>query len=199
MPGVQIRLHKQILWLVLDRPPLNALTFEMLELLTIALRNAPKQNPRLVVITGAGEQAFCTGVELPDNDTEAHRTNLLRVANEVCIAIEALREQHVTLVALVKGSAFAAGCELVALCDVVIARDDARFRLPAVNAKVFIPATTIYLPAAIGQELTTRLMQSGETQNAKEAMRIGLAHQVLPTNRFLIDTEELLTMLATPA
>jgi enoyl-CoA hydratase/carnithine racemase len=88
---------------------------------------------------------------------------------------------------------------LVALCDTVIAREDARFRLPAVNAKVFPATISVYLPASIGQEATTRLMQSGETLNAREAMRLGLVHQVLPSRRFLLDTEELLVMLTSLA
>ena len=196
MPDIHVRLHKELLWLILNRPPLNPLTVEMLDQLTTAMRNAVKQPPRLIVITGTGERAFCAGVDLPD-DSEEHRTQLLRAAGDCCAAFEELHTYNISTVALVKGHTFGAGCELVALCDTVIAREDAQFRLPAVNAKVFPCAISVYLPASIGQEATTRLMQSGETLNAKEAMRLGLAHQVLPSRRFLLDTEELLVMLAT--
>ena len=196
MPDIHVRLHKDILWLILDKPPLNPLTVEMLDQLTTAMRSAVKHPPRLVVITGTGERSFCAGVDLPD-DEEAHRTQLLRAAAACCAAFEELQAHSISTVALVKGRAFGAGCELVALCDTVIAREDALFRLPAVNAKVFTTATSIHLPAAIGQEATLRLMQSGETLNAKEAMRLGLVHQVLPARRFLLDTEELLVMLTT--
>ncbi|HEU5226175.1 MAG TPA: enoyl-CoA hydratase/isomerase family protein [Ktedonobacteraceae bacterium] len=196
MPDLHVRLHKDILWLILDRDPLNSLTADMLGMLNTALRKATGQAPHLIVITGTGERAFCAGVDLPD-DSEAQRIELLREARATCTLFEELRACGIPTVALVKGSAYGAGCELAALCDTVIAREDATFRLPSVNAKVFPSATAIYLPAAIGQEHSTRLMQSGETLNARAAMRLGLAHQVLPTRRFLADTEELLVMLST--
>lgn len=196
MSGVHVRKHKDILWLVLDNAPLNSLNVEMINQLGVALHNAIQQAPRLLVMTGAGERAFCAGVELA-NDSETLRADLLHAANAVSAAFRELHTYSIPTVALVKGIAFGAGCELVALCDIVIAREDARFRVPAVNAKVFLDATSVYLPAAIRQENTSRLMQSGETVLAREAMRLGLAHQVLPEHSFLTDTEELLVMLAT--
>jgi enoyl-CoA hydratase/carnithine racemase len=143
-----------------------------------------------------GERAFCAGLDLPDA-SDTVKTACALAAGEACKACEELRTRGIESVALVKGSAFGAGCELVALCDIVIARDDALFRLPTVNEKIFPSTTSIYLPAAIGQEATTRLMQSGETLSAEEAQRLGLVHQVLPASRFLLDTEELLVMLST--
>jgi enoyl-CoA hydratase/carnithine racemase len=195
MSDVHIRLHKQFLWLVLNRPPHNNLTLEMLEQLAATLTTALAHPPRLLVITGAGEEAFCSGIELPD-ESDSYRAKVLQAAEGLYKALEALRAVHVPTVALVKGHAFGPGCELAALCDTVIAHDKARFRLPAVNAKVFTAATSVYLPAALGQEVMTKLMQSGQTLNAREALRLGLVQQVLPDARFLPDTEELLVMLS---
>jgi enoyl-CoA hydratase/carnithine racemase len=168
----------------------------MLEQLTGTIRNALKHPPSLVVLTGTGERAFCAGVDLPD-DTEAQRVRLLLAARDTSATFEELRSNSIPTVALVKGSVFGPGCELAALCDTVIAHEDARFRLPAMHAKVFPDVVSVYLPASIGQEATTRLMQSGETLTAREAMHLGLAHQVLPQRRFLLDAEELLVMLST--
>lgn len=196
MPDIHVRKLKNTVWLSLDNPPLNSLTLEMLEQLATALHAVPQQAPQLVVLSGEGEQAFCAGIDL-SYDKEETRTQLLHYADIVCGAFRALYSRHIPSVALVKGIAFGAGCELAALCDVVIAREDARFRLPPVNAKVFLDATSLYLPTEIGQEQTTRLMQSGETQNAQQALRLGLAHQVLANRNFLPDTEELLLMIAT--
>src|SRR5256714_2929562 len=123
MPPLRIRLHKNILWLILDRPPLNSLTREMLEQLTGAMRNAIKQHPSLVVLTGAGERAFCAGVDLPD-DSEAQRVKLLLAARDTSTAFEELHNSTIPTVSLVKGSAFGAGCLLVQFCDIVIAHDD---------------------------------------------------------------------------
>ena len=195
MSDIHIRQHKDILWLVLDRHPLNPLTTGMFDKLTATMQKALQRPPRLIVITGMGEQAFCPGVDLPD-DTEAHRLALLDAAKNASDALEELRQRGISTVALVKGLSYGAGCELVSMCDTVIAREDALFRLPAVNAKVFPNAVSVYLPAAIGQAMTTRLLQSGETLSAREAFHLGLVHQVLSARRFLPDAEELLVMLA---
>lgn len=195
MVNVHVRFRKQLLWIILDRPPLNLLTLEMLGQLHEALRLALKQKPHLLVIAGTGDQDFCAGVELT-GDSEGQQAELLKAGTDICVAFDELRTHNIATVALVKGNAFRAGSELVALCDTVIAHENASFRLPAVNGKVFPCALSVSLPAAIGQEATTRLMQSGETLNAKDAWRLGFVQQVLSPQRFLVDTEELLVMLA---
>ena len=159
----------------------------MLETLTLSIHHAIKQTPHLIVITGMGERAFCSGVDLPD-DSEARRAELLHAARDTEIAFNELHLHRIPTTALLKGSVFGPGCELASLCDTVIARDDAIFRLPAVNAKVFPNAVSTHLPAMIGRETTNRLVQSGETLNAHEALLLGLVHQVVPRRRFLPDT-----------
>lgn len=196
MSNIRIRLHKNILWLILDRPPLNILSIEMLDQLTAAMRNAMKQSPLLIVFTGAGEQAFSAGVDIRDH-LDGREKELLRAVYENCTAFEELRAQKIPTVALVKGHALGGGCELAVLCDTVIAREDATFGLPEISLGVFPPVAAAYFPALIGQNTTMRLMLTGETIDAQEALRLGLAHQVLSSRRFLPDAEELLIMLAT--
>ncbi len=195
MSDIHIRLHKDVLWLVLNRPPLNNLTSAMLEQLNIALRAALARSPRLIVLTGSGEQAFCAGIDLPD-DSEQARLILLNAAEQTCQLFDELRAYHIPTAALVKGNVFGSGLELAVLCDTLLAHEQATFRLPAINAKVFLRATSVYLPAIIGQEETTRLMHSGETLTARQAMQRGIVHQVLAARRFLSDAEELLLLLS---
>jgi len=196
MSNIHIRLHKDILWLILDRPPLNILSIEMLDQLTAAMRDAVKHAPHLIVITGAGERAFSAGVDIHDH-LHGREKELLRAVYDNCAAFEELRAQHIPTVALVKGYALGGGCELAALCDTVIAHEDATFGLPEISLGVFPPVAAAYFPALIGQNATMRLMLTGETIDAREALRLGLAHQVLSSRRFLPDAEELLIMLAT--
>src|SRR5713226_1222423 len=196
MSQVHVRHRSDILWLILDRPPLNILTIEMLDQLTAAMRDAIKQTPRLVVITGAGERAFCAGVDIHDH-LDGRETEMLRAVYDNCAVFEELRAHHILSVALVKGYALGGGCELAALCDTVIAHEHASFGLPEVNLGVFPPIAAVYFPTLIGYNATMRLMLTGETIKASEALRLGLAHQVLSSRRFLPDAEELLTMLAT--
>lgn len=197
MPDLHIRRHNNFLWLILDRSPLNILSIEMLDQLTAAMRQAIKDAPHLIVITGAGERAFCAGVDIRDH-LDGRENQMLRAVYDNCAAFEELRAQRIPTVALVKGHALGGGCELAALCDTLIAREDATFGLPEVNLGVFPPVAAAYFPSLIGRHATMRLMLTGETISAAEALRIGLAHQVLSTHRFLPDAEELLTMLATP-
>ncbi len=196
MSNVHVRLHKDILWLILDRPPLNILSIEMLDQLTAAMRDAVKYAPRLIVITGAGERAFSAGVDIHDH-LHGREKEMLRAVYDNCAAFEELRAQHIATVALVKGYALGGGCELAALCDTVIAHEDATFGLPEISLGVLPPVAAAYFPALIGQNATMRLMLTGETIDAREALRLGLAHQVLSSRRFLPDAEELLIMLAT--
>ena len=196
MSNVHVRLHKDILWLILDRPPLNILSIEMLDQLTAAMRDAVKHAPRLIVITGAGERAFSAGVDIHDH-LHGREKEMLRAVYDNCAAFEELRAQHIATVALVKGYALGGGCELAALCDTVIAHEDATFGLPEISLGVLPPVAAAYFPALIGQNATMRLMLTGETIDAREALHLGLAHQVLSSRRFLPDAEELLIMLAT--
>ncbi|OLB39462.1 MAG: hypothetical protein AUG45_01605 [Ktedonobacter sp. 13_1_20CM_3_54_15] len=196
MSFVHVRRQNNILWLILDRPPLNILSIEMLDQLTAAMRDAMKNTPRLIVITGAGERAFCAGVDIKDH-LDGREVELLRAVHANCAAFEELRAQHIPTVALVKGHVLGGGCELAALCDTVIAHEDATFGLPEINLAVFPPVAAVYFPALIGYNATMRLMLTGETINAKEAMRLGLAHQVLSSQQFLSDAQELITVLAT--
>lgn len=196
MSYLHIRHRNDILWLILDRPPLNILTIEMLDQLTAAMRDATKNPPRLLVITGAGERTFCAGVDIRDH-LDGREVEMLRAVSDNCAAFEELHAHNILTVALVKGYALGGGCELAALCDTVIAHEDATFGLPEVTLGVFPPVAAAYFPTLIGYNATMRLMLTGETISANEALRLGLVQQVLSAQRFLSDAEELLTMLAT--
>jgi len=196
MSFVRVRRQQNILWLILDRPPLNILNIEMLDQLTTAMRDALKNPPRLIVITGAGERAFCAGVDIHDH-LDGREAEMLRAVRDNCAAFEELHSHNLPTVALVKGHALGGGCELAVLCDTVIAHENATFGLPEVNLGVFPPVAAVYFPSLIGYNATLRLMLTGEIITAAEALRLGLAHQVLSSSRFLPDAEELLTMLAT--
>jgi enoyl-CoA hydratase/carnithine racemase len=196
MSNLRIRHQSDILWLILDRPPLNILSIAMLDQLTAAMRDAVKTPPKLIVLTGAGERAFCAGVDIYDH-LDGREVEMLRAVRDNCAVFEELRTHHIPTAALVKGHALGGGCELAALCDTVIAHEDATFGLPEVNLAVFPPVAAAYFPSLIGYNATLRLMLTGETIKATEALRLGLAHQVLSSQRFLPDAEELLIMLAT--
>src|SRR5258708_19268559 len=94
MSNVHVRLHKDILWLILDRPPLNILSIEMLDQLTAAMRDAVKHAPRLIVITGAGERAFSAGVDIHDH-LHGREQEMLPAVSDNCAPFEELPPQHI--------------------------------------------------------------------------------------------------------
>src|ERR1700726_817511 len=99
MSHIRIRRQNDILWLVLDRPPLNILSIEMLDQLTGALREAVRQKPRLIVVMGAGERAFSAGVDVKDH-LDGRDKEMLRAVYDNCAAFEAVRSQQIPTVAL---------------------------------------------------------------------------------------------------
>src|SRR5260370_19472084 len=161
MSQVHIRHGSDMLWMILDRPPLNILTIEMLDQLTATMRAAIEHPPRLVVITGAGERAFCAGVDIHDH-LDGREVEMLRAVRDNCAAFEELRAHSIPSVALVKGHALGGGCELAALCDTVIAHENASFGLPEVKLGDFPPVAAFYFPALIGHNATILLMQTAE-------------------------------------
>ena len=185
-----------LLRISINRPPLNILDLPTLQALTVALRRARADGQtRLVVITSEGERAFCAGVDvrdhLPGKDAE-----MIAAEQDQYRAFTELAAAAIPTVALVKGLALGGGCELAALCDTLIAREDAEFGLPEIKLGVFPPLAAALFHRRLAPRVALRLMLTGERVAAAEAQRLGLAHQVLAADRFHDDTEELLLMLA---
>ncbi|GHO68663.1 hypothetical protein KSC_075550 [Ktedonobacter sp. SOSP1-52] len=194
MSSVRTRVRNDILWIILDNVPHNALNTAMLLRLAEILRSARQQTLNLVVLTGMGEEAFCSGFDLPVDPMELQK--LHQAARSVDEAFQQLAQQGIPSVALIKGHAYGPGSELAALCDTLIAREDVTLRLPAENARLFPSATSQRFPSLLKPEVFERLAKSGETLSAHAALEVGLVHQVLPAARFLQESEELLVMLS---
>lgn len=185
-----------LLRISINRPPLNILDLPTLQALTAALRQARGDGQtRLVVLTSEGERAFCAGIDvrdhLPGKDEE-----MIAAIQDHYRAFAELIAAGIPSVALVKGLALGSGCEIAALCDTLIAREDAQFGLPEINLGVFPPLAAALFHRRLAPRVAMRLMLTGEHISAAEAHRLGLAHQVLAADRFHDDTEELLLMLA---
>jgi enoyl-CoA hydratase/carnithine racemase len=200
MPDIYVRQRDDILWLILNRHPHNLLTVSILEQFVTALQKTLHKSrpPRLIVITGTGEEAFCAGHEPETASTQGQQT-FAQSIQTLDTLLRQVRVRKIPMVALVKGKALGAGCELAALCDTIIAREDALFRLPAPSEALFPHSIDVTFPAFMGKEATERLVQSGETLDAWTTMRLGLVQQVVPVRRFTQDVEELLILLAATA
>ena len=169
--------------ITLDRPDArNALNTQMgLDLVhlfeAIALDSG---GTRCLVLTGAGDKAFCAGGDLKERngmtDEAWGRQHLVYER-----MVRAIIGCPVPVIAAVNGAAFGGGCEIAAACDFIYAAVDARFALPEVTLGIMPGAGgTQNLPRAVGERRAKELILSGRPFSADEAAEWGLVNRVLP-------------------
>ena len=170
-----------VLRLTLNRPDArNALSAAlMLELLDALARVAEDPQARVVVIAGAGP-AFCAGHDLREIRADQRRETYERVfalCSELMLAIVRLPKP---VIAEVHGVATAAGCQLVATCDLAVAAADARFATPGVNIGLFCSTPMVALTRAVGRKAAMEMLLTGKRIDADTAQAIGLVNRVVP-------------------
>ena len=169
-----------VAWLTLNRPGArNALSMGLMEALQSALAAiAADDAVRVVVIGGAGP-AFCAGHDLRemrgDSDPSLMRA-LFSQCSALMLAIEALPKP---VIARVHGVATAAGCQLVATCDLAVAAETARFATPGVAIGLFCSTPAVALSRAVGRKAALEMLLTGELISAARAREIGLVNRVV--------------------
>jgi enoyl-CoA hydratase/carnithine racemase len=170
-----------VVTLTLNRPDqFNALSDALLAALADALASlAADDSLRCLVIAGAG-RAFCAGQDLrqmrgrPD---EAYYQALFSQCGEVMLAIARF---PVPVVARVHGVATAAGCQLVAACDLAVAGESARFAVSGINVGLFCSTPAVPLSRAVGSKVALDMLFTGRFISAAEALAHGLVSRVAP-------------------
>jgi len=170
-----------VLRLTLNRPDArNALSAALMSALLEALaRTATDPQARVVVIAGAGP-AFCAGHDLREMRADQRRETYERLfaqCSELMLAIVRLPKP---VIAEVHGIATAAGCQLVATCDLAVAAEDARFATPGVNIGLFCSTPMVALTRAVGRKAAMEMLLTGKLIDAKTARAIGLVNRVVP-------------------
>jgi enoyl-CoA hydratase/carnithine racemase len=170
-----------VLRLTLNRPDArNALSAELMSALLGALAQAAEApQTRVVVIAGAGP-AFCAGHDLREMRADQRRETYERLfaqCSELMLAIVRLPKP---VIAEVHGVATAAGCQLVATCDLAVAAEDARFATPGVNIGLFCSTPMVALTRAVGRKAAMEMLLTGKLIDAETAMAIGLINRVVP-------------------
>jgi len=167
--------------LTLNRPrQRNALSMSLMEELIEALESiAGDADVKVVVIRGNGP-AFCAGHDLKemraDPREEAHRNTFAACAKLMTTIVELPQP----VIGRVHGIATAAGCQLVATCDLAIAADDARFATPGVNIGLFCSTPMVALSRNVGRKQAMEMLLTGEMIDAATAERFGLINQFVP-------------------
>lgn len=181
----------------LDNPPLNLNTLGTIaRLLDVCAHIADDERVRVVVITGAGDRAFCAGSDI--HEFAAVRDDVvpkkLGRENEAFTAIERLPQP---VIAALNGVTLGGGAEIALACDIRIADENARIGFPEVNLGVFPGSGGVFrLPRVVGLPRAYELLYTGEAVDAQEALRIGLVNRVAPAGRALDAALELARVLA---
>jgi enoyl-CoA hydratase/carnithine racemase len=182
--------------ITLNRPEKrNALSLELMEELIVALRSLGSDPQiRSIVIEGAGP-AFSAGHDLNemiDRDLPFYQ-RLFDVCTEL---METIHQVPQPVIAKVHGVATAAGCQLVAACDLAVASDDARFATPGVRIGLFCSTPMVPLSRAIGRKRALEMLLTGELIEASTALEWGLVNRVVPQEQLEEAVGELVDAVA---
>jgi enoyl-CoA hydratase/carnithine racemase len=170
-----------VLRLTLNRPAArNALSVGLMAVLGEALdRAAADPACRVVVIAGAGP-AFCAGHDLRELRADAGSAAYQRVFAQCSALMLQIVRLPKPVIAEVHGIATAAGCQLVATCDLAVAATDARFATPGVNIGLFCSTPMVALTRAVGRKAAMEILLTGDLVDAATAKSLGLVNRVVP-------------------
>lgn len=187
-PLVLRRITNGIASLTLNRPEqYNALSEQMLAALLDALEAlAADASVRVVVLGGAGK-AFCAGHDLKQMKAKPSLEYYQRLFDDCSRLMMRIQTMPQPVIARVHGIATAAGCQLVATCDLAIAADDARFAVSGVNIGLFCATPSVALTRNLGRKAAFEMLVTGETIDAATAVVRGLINRCVPAD--CLDTE----------
>ena len=192
-----------ILWVTLDRPERrNAISGEMhAELAPLFARIAADEAVRVVVLTGAGEKAFCVGADfggMQENiDGGGYEDGHPGLMLGSAAIVRAQLAVHQPIIAAINGDAIGLGATLALFCDLVLVADHARIGDPHVNAGIVAgDGGAILWPLLLGPHRGKEVLLLGDLMTAADADRLGLANAVCPGPELAGRAQELAARLA---
>jgi enoyl-CoA hydratase/carnithine racemase len=166
----------------------NTLSEEVIAALHAALNEiATDTNIRALVIASRGP-AFSSGHDLKQltshrNDADGGRAYFARTMNACSAMMQAIVNLPKPVIAAVQGIATAAGCQLVASCDMAVASDDARFATSGIDNGLFCSTPMVALSRNVSRKHAMEMLMTGEPIPAQRAVEIGLINHVVPAGR----------------
>jgi enoyl-CoA hydratase/carnithine racemase len=165
--------------ILLNRPEKrNALSLELMEEVIVALREvSARRDIRAIVIEGAGP-AFSAGHDLSEMVGQP-REFLAHLFDRCSVLMETLHEVPQPVIAKVHGIATAAGCQLVAACDLAVAAQGTQFATPGVKIGLFCSTPMVPVSRAVGRKRAMQMLLTGEPIDAVTALEWGLVNRVV--------------------
>ncbi|QZH57912.1 enoyl-CoA hydratase [Mycolicibacterium farcinogenes] len=178
-PLLQDRDDRGVVTLTLNRPQaFNALSEAMLTALGEAVEALAEDETVRAVVLGAAGKAFCAGHDLKEMRAEPSPEYYERLFAQCTAVMLAIQRLPVPVIARVQGLATAAGCQLVAMCDLAVASEDARFAVSGVNVGLFCATPGVALSRNVPRKAAFEMLVTGEFVSAAEAERLGLINRV---------------------
>ncbi|MGA2725758.1 MAG: enoyl-CoA hydratase [Bryobacteraceae bacterium] len=180
----------------LNRPQRrNALSLDLMLELTGCLDEIGRNREIRAVILAAAGKVFCSGHDLSEmagRDIDEYR-RIFDVCTQLMMKIQAIPQP---VIAEVQGIATAAGCQLVATCDLAVAAEGAAFGTPGVKIGLFCTTPMVALTRAIGRKRALQMLLTGELVDARTAADWGLINQVVPASGLAAATRKLAAKVA---
>jgi enoyl-CoA hydratase/carnithine racemase len=188
--------------LTLNRPAArNSLSEQLLRALDRALAEiAANKNVAAVVLAASGS-AFCAGHDLKEltsrrNDADGGRAYFRHVMDTCSAMMQRIVNLPQPVIAAVQGTATAAGCQLVASCDLAVASDQAGFATPGVDIGLFCSTPMVALSRNVARKHAMKMLLTGDIISAEKAAAIGLVNEVVPPGQELARAMELARKIA---
>ncbi|MGA2403590.1 MAG: enoyl-CoA hydratase [Syntrophobacteraceae bacterium] len=177
-------------WLTLNRPETrNALSLEMINSIRDALDKVAEDREISILIIRANGQVFSAGHDIREMTRKHANLGELREIFTKCNKMMLkLHELPQPVIAQVHGVATAAGCQLVAACDLAVAETGARFSTPGVKIGLFCTTPMIPLVRVVGRRRAMDMLLSGRFVSAEEALQFGLVNRVVPPEKLAEET-----------
>ena len=197
MPEVHYEVRDRVAEIVIDRPPVNALSLELIEGVIAAFRRAGADDAvRAVLLSSANPKVFCAGLDLdivkgrPGRDM---RQFLERLYVEYSDVQYRLGKPSIAAVA---GAARAGGMTLAVSCDMIVAGDRATFGYPEIDVGIIPAIHFVLLPKIVGRHRAFELLFGGKPFSALRAEALGLVNRVVPPNQVLDEARGLAQEMA---
>jgi enoyl-CoA hydratase/carnithine racemase len=190
-----------VVTLTLNRPQqFNALSEEMMGALQAELDAVARDDAARVVVIAARGKAFCPGHDLKQmkaNPSVDYYRALFAQCAKLMLTIQRMPQP---VIARVHGIATAAGCQLVAMCDLAVAASDARFAVSGINVGLFCSTPAVALSRNVGRKEAFEMLVTGDFIDAATAQARGLVNRVVPADQLDAEVEKLVdSIVAKPA
>jgi enoyl-CoA hydratase/carnithine racemase len=193
---LSVESRDEIAILTMNRPEKrNALSLELMQELIDGLHGVEKGGEARAVILAAAGPAFCSGHDL--GEMVGREVSEYRRIFDVCTALmQKIQSIPQPVIAQVQGVATAAGCQLVAACDLAVASENARFATPGVKIGLFCTTPMVALTRAIGRKRALEMLLTGNMVDAYTAADWGLVNHVVPAGELETETFALARQVA---